>query len=394
MLLDSEQGVSVKCKPDFVIWPVTQRQKKPVAVFTDGFTYHKDIAADDTLKREAIRRSGNFIVWSLSYKDVQDVFVEGGDYYTNPLMAEKMPSGAKVYQPMITVAHADGIRPDKMSSFELLLRYLELGKAEEQFRTHARAYSLSLVNAALVSSKLDYMDWKSVFDSVAGQTHFTDEEYPAGGTIFGRWAPRTNLPLMQVYAGINIGSLQADRNKAAEVCAVLDDRKEHRTDHYEEEWNGFLKFSNIMQFLPGFMAVSRKGMDDNTYLSLPVSEIVADASLMNRSSDEAVMAEEQSKVTDGWQAMLDEELSYSPEDVIAFAKKIREMGIPVPDSIGYDVTDETGAVVASVEVAWTQKKIGYITEEQETDRGTLEQMGWMILDCNSEITSALWKRGE
>ena len=99
-------------------------------------------------------------------------------------------------------------------------------------------------------------------------------------------------------------------------------------------------------------------------------------------------------LTDGWQAMLDEELSYSPEDVIAFAKKIREMGIPVPDSIGYDVTDETGAVVASVEVAWTQKKIGYITEEQETDRGTLEQMGWMILDCNSEITSALWKRGE
>lgn len=394
VLLDSEQGVSVKCKPDFVIWPVTQRQKKPVAVFTDGFTYHKDIAADDTLKREAIRRSGNFIVWSLSYKDVQNVFVEGGDYYTNPLMAEKMPSGAKVYQPMIAAAHADGIRPDKMSSFELLLHYLELDNAEEQFRTHARAYSLSLLNAALVGSKLDYLEWKSAFDAVSGQTHFTDEEYPAGGTIFGRWTPRTNLPLMQVYAGINISSLQTDRNKAAEVCVVLDDRKEQRTDRYEEEWNGFLKFSNIMQFLPSFIAVSRTGIDDNTYLSLPVPGIVPNASRMDSPSDETVTDEEQLKETDGWQAMLDEELSYSPEDAIAFARKVREMGISVPDSIGYDVTDENGAVVASVEIAWIQKKIGYITEEQEPDRGVLEQMGWTILDHDSEITSDLWKRGE
>ena len=50
----------------------------PVAVFTDGFMYHKDIVTDDTLKREAIRRSGNFRVWSLSYKDVQSVFSNTG----------------------------------------------------------------------------------------------------------------------------------------------------------------------------------------------------------------------------------------------------------------------------------------------------------------------------
>ena len=69
VVLDAEQGVKVKCKPAFVFWPVSAPNHMPVAVFTDGFTYHKDIVADDTSKREAIRRSGNFRVWSLSFKD-------------------------------------------------------------------------------------------------------------------------------------------------------------------------------------------------------------------------------------------------------------------------------------------------------------------------------------
>ena len=68
VLLDAGSGVSVDCKPDFVFWPVSAPDHKPVAVFTDGFLYHKDIVSDDTIKREAIRRSGNFRVWSLSFK--------------------------------------------------------------------------------------------------------------------------------------------------------------------------------------------------------------------------------------------------------------------------------------------------------------------------------------
>lgn len=99
--LDESNGVSVPCKPDFVFWPVSAPDHKPVAVFTDGFLYHKDIVPDDTIKREAIHRSGNFRVWSLSFKDVQSVFAPQGDFYTETLEAEKMPSGKTMYQNMI-----------------------------------------------------------------------------------------------------------------------------------------------------------------------------------------------------------------------------------------------------------------------------------------------------
>ena len=37
------QNVSVNCKPDFVLWPdKSLTGQKPIAVFTDGFTFHKN----------------------------------------------------------------------------------------------------------------------------------------------------------------------------------------------------------------------------------------------------------------------------------------------------------------------------------------------------------------
>jgi DEAD/DEAH box helicase domain-containing protein len=105
-LLDASHGVTVTCKPDFVLWPISDKGKKPVAIFTDGFIYHKDKVADDTLKREAIRRSGAFRVWALSWKDVQSVFQAQGTYATDTLTPEKMPSGSKMYQPTVNAASA------------------------------------------------------------------------------------------------------------------------------------------------------------------------------------------------------------------------------------------------------------------------------------------------
>ena len=70
-----------------------------LAVFADGFIYHKDKVADDTLKRESIRRSDRFRVWSFSWKDVQSVFQVQGNYATDTLTPEDMPSGSKMYMP-------------------------------------------------------------------------------------------------------------------------------------------------------------------------------------------------------------------------------------------------------------------------------------------------------
>lgn len=71
--LDKENGVDVKCKPDFIIYPRNE-VGRPIAIFTDGFEYHKDIIHEDLKKRMALIQSGKYIVWSLSWKDVENEF--------------------------------------------------------------------------------------------------------------------------------------------------------------------------------------------------------------------------------------------------------------------------------------------------------------------------------
>ena len=42
-----------------------------------------------------------------------------------------------------------------------------------------------------------------------------------------------------------------------------------RTDKYEQEWNGFWQFFNVMQFNKSFAAVCRTGLDSHAYVTLP-----------------------------------------------------------------------------------------------------------------------------
>lgn len=237
--LDAGSGVSVDCKPDFVFWPVSAPEHKPVAVFTDGFLYHKDIVSDDTIKREAIRRSGNFRVWSLSFKDVQSVFAPQGDFYTTTLEAEKMPSGKTMYQNMIKKQKADVIEPARLSSFDLLLEYLKLPDAERVFKGQAYAYSLSLLEPALMKNNLAFNNWEMIVKAVNDQTHFTNADFVFLGTIFGSWIPRTSNAHLAIHSAILASELKA--GGAVAVCAVLNDEKDRRTDKYEQEWKSTLK---------------------------------------------------------------------------------------------------------------------------------------------------------
>lgn len=365
VLLDAGSGVSVTCKPDFVFWPVSAPDHKPVAVFTDGFLYHKDIVSDDTIKREAIRRSGNFRVWSLSFKDVQSVFVPQGDFYTATLEAEKMPSGKTMYQNMIKRHKADVIEPAKLSSFDLLLEYLKLPDAEKIFKGQAYAYSLSLLEPSLMKNSLAFNNWKLIVEAVNDQTHFTNTDFVFPGTVYGSWIPRNSNAHLAIHSGILASALKAEG--AVTVCAVLNDEKDHRTDKYEQEWNGFWRFHNLMQFSDEFMAVSSTGMSRMDYLALPVT--------VNTVADSVAPV---TAVDGAWDAI--KEFLFD-DDAKAFVDFARDAGVPAPDedNIGYEVEGDDGEVVATVEIAWPEKRVGFMTIEQTEDKEKLEEMGWKIL---------------
>ncbi len=376
VLLDAADGVAVTCKPDFIIRPVGASMRLPVAVFTDGFIYHKDKVADDTLKREAVRRSGRYRVWSLSWRDVQSVFQAQGDYATQTLAAEQMPSGKSMYQRTVNDAKADLIKPDKMSTFELLMRYLDIAKAEEIFATHARAYSLSLLEPTKAVNTLAFLEWNTTMAKVAEATHFTDDDYIQPGTFFGKWTPRSSNAHLSMYAGVLLNDMKSNKDAPVSVCAVLDDQKDVRTDKYENEWNGFWQFCNVMQFAERFMAVCTTGLEQMAYIALPVDQATA------HSIDIAP-----AEAGDKWGSI--RELLFDDE-AIDMASQLRDLGIAAPDEVGYELIDASEEVIATIELAWTVQKVGFVTEEQFEDKEKLEAIGWKIFTASDGIDLKLF----
>ena len=86
-----------------------------------------------------------------------------------------------------------------------------------------------------------------------------------------------------------------------------------------------------------------------------------------------------------WEGILNEFDGFFGEDAKNFIKAAAKAGIPAPskDYVGYEVEGDDGEVVASLELAWPDKKIGFLTDNQLEDKEKLEQNGWQIVDINS-----------
>ena len=164
-----------------------------------------------------------------------------------------------------------------------LMEYLSNTEAETVFRVHAYAYALSLLVPSQMNNSLEFSNWSNAFDDANSQAHFTNTEYTFPRTMFGSWSPRNNNSHLKVYAGIL--AEQVNNKEHPAVCAVIDDDKNHWTDKYEEEWNGLLRFSNMMQFGDCFMTVSKTGLDQMVYLSLPVMNLKTDTENIIPSTD-------------------------------------------------------------------------------------------------------------
>ena len=72
--LGASDGVVEPSRPDFLIRPARPAPgRPPVAVFTDGFAFHREATDADSRKRMALVRAG-FLVWPLTWHDLEFVF--------------------------------------------------------------------------------------------------------------------------------------------------------------------------------------------------------------------------------------------------------------------------------------------------------------------------------
>jgi DEAD/DEAH box helicase domain-containing protein len=364
--LGTKQGIALASRPDFILKPLRPSKGLPIAVFLDGFAYHADTALDnnriasDLAKRNAIRMSGNYLVWSLTWADLKGQMPPSGT-----LLAVNSTNIALLLKALAPeLSHLPLFNQPDWNSWQLLLAHLShmaQSNEAEPIRQWQSAASIVACNSikrmptdekALHSGLERLMLGKSSnLDNVTAPT------YTASTSENG---------IFQLLAAVPVASLQMKCFDAA-ICAIwFDDTGDKPAAEFQQEWQELLRMNNLLQFTPRYASLTRLMVEKGL-----VSNVIG--WLLGEAAD-TVAPESDSELTE---AQCEELELLDPSLQPVLVPLLKSGSIPWPE-FGYEATDKKGRCGTSmIEVAWPLQKIGIALPSDEFN--DFEQEGWTIL---------------
>lgn len=380
--LGPEDGVVIRCKPDFVIRPArSQDKRRPIAIFTDGWAYHKDRLADDALKRRAILESGRFWVWSLTWDDIEHIL------------------RSKIEAPLLTpIWRGQGGESAFVAAIEAVLGKLGgngplLAMAKPLLRASSHNLLLALlsqpepkfVGAELVRALAGVLIFKQKLNGGALAARLQELEQ-----VLGAGASRhLNHHHAQVGATVRQGALSVDMTSGLQrtldvsnlrvLCALDDQGYQDQEELLKGSWQDFLGLSNLLQFLPLSASI--------THASAPrfdgEHELRSHAQRSLEEASEASSSAEDEQTRQAWEEALSYDAEYN--DLLHIW---RAQGTPAP-IVGFEPLDERGHPMGIIELAWTKLKLGLIFEGDEAD--AFIARGWRLFTLEALRTDPVLK---
>ena len=355
--LGPNDGVAVASRPDFVIWPWPATvAKRPIAVFCDGWAFHKNALRDDAAKRSALVASGRFWVWSVTHDDVKAAL--DGRTVTD------------LESPRVRMNRHDGSDP-----------FRSLQRAEAgAFTGHAVAQLLWWLGSA-EGAAVDRARRNAVWTTflMAG-SRVPAEVAAMEATLSTLWAslpawmqaaPAKSLPVLS-RDGVQPqlawrwpASLLSDTQKLDVVPGVLllDESLAESEAALFLQWRHWLALFNTLQVLPGLVLATASGLRAGDCEAGKPAVLAAPAV----ADDGAALAAE-------WASVLQQALPA----VHAGLRQLAAAKVQ-PPLAGYESADGRGRVAAEAELAWPDQRVAVLLPEQH-DLGTVwQQAGWRVV---------------
>jgi DEAD/DEAH box helicase domain-containing protein len=347
--LNGDAGVPVPSKPDFVIWPwASGSKRRPVAVFCDGWTYHKDCMREDALKRSAIVASGRFWTWSVTHQDVSAAIDGNSDSDLDPAtVALNRHDGGKA-PPSVPRAQEKAFTQHAVAR---LLQWLAApaGATDLDGAVEAQQRNAAWLEFLMVPSSSE--------DKAAAEAHrapwlphlplhvrepgpgFAPVMSKANGaaSVLGWW------PLLLAKG------LPAHQNWAAPNVVMMDASAAGDEDALHRAWRRWLQLFNTLQFLPGTVLVTGDGLAAHDY------DALAPATAGTTPAQPAAQA----ALNAAWQAVVEQAL----EALAPGLKQLAQSGASLPE-VGLELVDTKGRVAADCELAWVQEKVVVLRPDQ------------------------------
>ncbi len=330
--LGSDQGVTIMCKPDFIFWPDTATGFLPIAVFLDGWQYHKDRIGDDIAKRMAIARSGKFTVWSLTYDDIAAFLEPGGSMPETPWGSafKQGQDSSAVYQ-RFGVAELKSLHT--LTAFEQF-RVRLIGLKDEQLQRLGIVLALRIGIEPFRSEDFVELNSSPAGQALANLPAFSWTQSPD----FGRcWTAASKQFQIAVQTSkTHLQSLPGNiTDRAIQPCVVLRwaDNLTVADADLRRLWQQWWHAANLLIPLANTWAVA-----DNECNIAPLA-----ASPVFKSSS-------------GMSAEWEEAAGYAASEVQGLITNLFATGVDAP-YVGYQLMDENDCVVAEAELAWPSKKV-------------------------------------
>nr|MBL0708394.1 DEAD/DEAH box helicase [Sulfurimonas sp.] len=243
--LTQKENISVYSKADFIIYPIKNKDMKPIVIFTDGYAFHEDRIDDDSAQRMAIVKSGNYSVWSLTWEDVAQFDSKKPTYKYENYLDEKY----------INVAQLKKIYKSSTSflgntSMELLVELLTT-QSIDLWVKRAEAISTSIIKAPYEIKDKTLLNSLSVElyeDLIDDEKKYFAGKYDDVDVSIISLAEFELLKINNFSSNISILHL-----------------KDKFTKIDFKSWAGILRMYNLLQFLPYGYFTTTKALEKDLY---------------------------------------------------------------------------------------------------------------------------------
>ncbi len=389
VLIGPSDGVDRQCKPDFVFEPQREgMDPRKIAVFCDGFAYHvqpdKVVSriGDDLDKRRAVIESDRYLVWSITWSDVEAMESEKA-IIDKPLLKSRISkAGASVLERW-GVSRSDFA---ELTSGELLFRWL---KAPEGARW--RNEVLALGAAATVHGTTLSDDARTTLGGVLREGvepwNGEVETAPVTSTTghFSRYDKRGHTATLAALP--TKAAVQADHPIDADwVLRLYDDQAARSSTGYEGEWRRFLQALNLLQF--------------SDSLTVASTELIVGGAPVYHFTREEEQVAQPARVAEAAPVTAPAEI----EELALMGKEL-EVAIAAFEAVGrapevpYEYGEST-RTSAQADLAWPGSRVAYLDPENgatDADREAFEAGGWVAYgpeDSTASIVDAIRSRSE
>lgn len=371
--LGAPQGVVIDTEPDFVLEPVrgSQEGRKSVAVYLDGWMYHKNQVTDDFLKRRAIFEADNHRVWSMDYHDIDSVLDK---QKPRPAWFPSSWKGASGVDKRITdFGRAFGLDLSghaRRSNFDLLVEYMLSDVSERDFELRALSYYQGLLSFETTRgvAMAEHVGATALENASRLAERYGELEHMMSSTYR---ADRSHLYLFcgqrQMSLGQGAPGIE-DRLNTADVLVVLDNRVEADVDREHErarrdDWKGLLGAQNVLQFLPNAVFLASHEGRDTDATNFELLEIVQ--------REDEQFGQDPSPSDGEWFHVYADALDEEKEILHVVWRAQLE-----PPELGLPLEDERGRPAGLVDLGWESQRVGVVFEADGIEK--LRDAGWRV----------------